>query len=296
MKRLLIFGYGFTGAALARRLDGGWSISATSRDAGARARMAAQGLDPLDPADPVRLAAVLGTADALLVAAPPGEQGCPALQALEPRLAAHPVPLIGYLSTTGVYGDCGGAWVRETTPAAPASPEGQRRLQAEQGWRAAADAIAAALFVFRLPGIYGPGRSALDRVRAGEARRWIKPGQVFSRIHVDDLADALARALSRPQRAGCYNLCDDEPCAAADVTGFAASLLQRPIPREAPLDTAALSPMARRFWAESKRVSNARAKAAFDWRPLYRTYREGLTAVLAAERSSMGDGDPHLAG
>jgi nucleoside-diphosphate-sugar epimerase len=137
--------------------------------------------------------------------------------------------------------------------------------------------------VFRLPGIYGAGRSALDRVRTGEARSVIKPGHVFSRIHVDDLAAGLEASIARPDRAGVYNLCDDEAAAPADVNAYAAELLGMPRPPETPYEPAALSPMARRFWAESKRVSNAKAKAALGWRPLYLTYREGLRAVLAAE-------------
>ena len=332
MTRLLIFGYGFTGAALVRRLDG-WTVSATSRDARTRERMAAAGLDAIDPTDPAALGQAVAAADAILIAAPPGEPGCPGLAALAPLLRPAPPPSssglsrgssvqpsarvraegvasaadldprdkpeddggswagtykgapswIAYLSTTGVYGDRAGGWVREDTPATPASPEGDRRLQAEQGWRDLAKATGSPLFIFRLPGIYGPGRSPLDRVRAGTARRWVKPGQVFSRIHVDDLADALARALARPQRAGVYNLCDDEPAAPADVTAYAARLLGIEPPPEEPLDPTALSPMARRFWAESKRISNARAKAALGWRPAYPTYREGLEAVHGAE-------------
>ena len=294
MNRLLVFGYGFTGAALVRRLKG-WTVSATSRSAETRARMA--GLDAIDPADPDALDRALGEAKAILIAAPPGEHGCPGLMALGPHVApALPAKWIGYLSTTGVYGDRAGGWVREDTPEAPTSPEGHRRLQAERAWTDLAQSIGSPLSILRLPGIYGPGRSPLDRVRAGEARRWVKPGQVFSRIHVDDLADALARSLACPERAGVYNICDDEPAAASDVTAYAARLLGVTPPPEEPLDPAALSPMGRRFWAESKRVSNARAKAALGWRPFYPTYREGLSAVLAAEagRSAI-NGDAHLA-
>ncbi len=284
MNRLLIFGYGFTGAALVRRLDG-WTVSATSRSPQTRARMA--GLDPLDPADPPAIERALAGADAILIAAPPGERGCPGLAALAPHFAtARPARWIAYLSTTGVYGDRAGGWVREDTTPAPASPEGERRLSAEQGWRDLAAATGSLLSIFRLPGIYGPGRSPLDRLRAGPVRRWVKPGQVFSRIHVDDLADALVRAMARPEHTGVYNLCDDEPAAPADVTAYAAGLLGIAPSPEEPLDPAALSAMARRFWAESKRVCNARAKAALGWRPAYPSYREGLQAVLAAEREA----------
>ena len=283
MKRLLIFGYGFTGAALARRLGGGWSLSATSRNADTRRSLGEAGREAVDPADAAALDRTLAASDAILIAAPPSEAGCPGLAAMAPSLAnSGRSPWIGYLSTTGVYGDRAGGWVREDTPPAPASPEAERRVRAEQGWRALAEVTGSPLSIFRLPGIYGPGRSPLDRVRAGEVRRWVKPGQVFSRIHVDDLADALARALERPERAAVYALCDDEPAAPAEVAAYAARLLGLEPAPEQPLDPAALSPMARRFWAESKRVSNARAKAALGWRPAYPSYREGLRAVLDA--------------
>ena len=286
MRRLLIFGYGFTGAALVRRLDG-WKVSATSRGVETRRSMVSAGLDALDPNDPAAVAQAVADTTAILIAAPPSEQGCPGLAALGPHLTrAGQAKWIGYLSTSGVYGDHDGGWVSEDTAPNPASPEGERRLGAEQGWRRLAETTGSPFFVFRLPGIYGPGRSPLDRVRAGTARRWVKPGQVFSRIHVDDLADALVRAMAKPERAGVYNLCDDEPASAADVTAYAARVLGIEPPPEELLDAAALSPMARRFWAESKRVSNARAKAALDWRPAYPTYREGLEAVHAASTTS----------
>ena len=287
-RRLLIFGHGYTSRALVRGLGAGWAVSATSRDSDTRARLADEGVAPLDPAEPAPLGVALAWADALLVCAPPGEDGCPALRALAPLWPAGRAPWIGYLSTTGVYGDRGGGWVREDTPVAPASPEGRRRVTAEDGWRDVAKAKGAQLALLRLPGIYGPSRSALDRARTGEARRWVKPGQVFSRIHVDDLADGIARALDRPQGAGIFHLCDDEPAAPADVAAFACRLLGLEPPPEEPLDVAALSPMAQRFWSESKRVSNARAKAALGWRPVYPTYREGLEALLQQSRPNCG--------
>jgi nucleoside-diphosphate-sugar epimerase len=152
-------------------------------------------------------------------------------------------------------------------------------VAAEAAWAGTGRPLA----IFRLPGIYGPGRSALDRVRDGTARRMNTPGQVFSRIHVDDIADGLAAALERPDRTGVFNLCDDEPAPAADVTLEACRLLGAEPPPETPLDLDALTPAARRFWAESKRVSNARAKSALGWRPAHPTYREGLAAILATE-------------
>lgn len=227
--------------------------------------MAALGVEPAPADTPV---------DAAVIAAPPDEEGCPGLR------AGIRADWIGYLSTTGVYGDRGGGWVFEETPIAPASTEAHRRAAAEAGWRAQGASL------FRLPGIYGPGRSAFDRLRQGSARRLQKPGQVFSRIHVDDLAAGLAAAMARRQQGGVYNLCDDEPAAPDAVTGHAARLLGVEPPPLEPFDETTLSPMARRFWSESKRVSNARAKAALGWRPLYPSYREGLAAVLASETSS----------
>jgi nucleoside-diphosphate-sugar epimerase len=281
LKRLLIFGYGFTGRALVRRI-GGWRIAATSRDRLTREALTAMGVAGCDPADSAALMHELRAADAVLVAAPPGEDGCPGLLAMA-SIWPEPGPAwVGYLSTTGVYGDRGGRWVREDTPPAPLSPEAHRRVHAEQAWSAFAAARGAASAIFRLPGIYGPGRSALDRVRAGEARRWISPGHVFSRIHVDDLAAALAAALERGAT-GVFNACDDEPAPAADVTLEACRLLGIAPPAPQPLDVQGLSPAAKRFWAESKRVSNARAKAALSWRPAYPSYREGLAAILDAE-------------
>jgi nucleoside-diphosphate-sugar epimerase len=160
--------------------------------------------------------------------------------------------------------------------------EGARRVGAERDWLEAGRGMGLTVAIFRLPGIYGPGRSALDRLRAGEARRIAAPGQVFSRIHVDDLAAGLEASMARPRAGGVYNLCDDEPAPNSDVIAFAAGLLGMPAPPESPLAAAKLSPAALRFYAESKRVSNARAKAELGWRPEYPTYREGLRAVLEA--------------
>ena len=254
--KLFVYGLGYTGAALARRLaPRGWTVTGVGRGEDDRAAVEA------------------AQADAVLVSAPPGEDGCPGLTAL----AGVAPSWLGYLSTTGVYGDRGGGWVFESSALTPASAEGARRVEAEAEWRARG------AMVFRLPGIYGPGRSAFDRLREGTARRLVKHGQVFSRIHVDDLAAALEAALQRPHPGWAFNLCDDEPASAADVTAYAAQLIGAPAPPEEAFDAAALSPAARRFWAESKRVSNARAKAALGWRPAYPSYREGLRAVLAAE-------------
>jgi len=279
--RLLIFGFGFTGAALAKRLrPAGWTVSGTSRRPEQRTELKGRGIEAVDPDNSAELWAVARAADAILVVAPPGPDGCPGWAALNGAGLDRNRPWIGYLSTTGVYGDHGGRWVFETTPVQPLSPEAHRRVAAETAWMSLRGACPVS--VFRLPGIYGPGRSPLDRVRTGEAQRVIKPGHVFSRIHVDDIAAGLEASIHQVERPGVYNLCDDEPTGPADVNAYAAELLGLPLPPETAFDPQALSPMARRFWAESKRVSNAKAKAALGWRPLYPTYREGLRAVLAA--------------
>jgi nucleoside-diphosphate-sugar epimerase len=166
--------------------------------------------------------------------------------------------------------------------AAAGGPEAARRVAAERDWLEVGRGMGLTVATFRLPGIYGPGRSTLDRVRTGKARRIAAPGQVFSRIHVDDLAAGLAASIARPRAGAAYNLCDDEPAPNSDVIAFAAHLLGAEPTREIPLAEAALSPAAQRFYAESKRVSNARAKAELGWRPQYPTYREGLAAILAA--------------
>ncbi len=244
--------------------------------------MAAAGVHAIDPTDPAAIGTALAVARAVLVAAPPGEGGCPALPVLVPALArtgAFP-DWLGYLSTTGVYGDHAGRWVFEETPLAARSIEGARRVAAERDWLEVGRGMGLTVAVFRLPGIYGPGRSPLDRVRDGTARRLDKPGQVFSRIHVDDLADALAASIARPRPGAVYNVCDDAPCAAAEVTAGAAALLGvAPPPLEA-FDVQALSPAAQRFWSESKRVANARLKAELGWRPAHPTWRDGLSSLL----------------
>ncbi len=280
--RLLVFGYGFSASALARRLrPEGWSIAATFRSS--PEPLIADGVEPApcDDLDQLRWQSTRATA--ILITAPPGPVECPGHGALIPALtAARARPnWIGYLSTTGVYGDRQGRWVTERSRLAAISVEGARRVAAERDWLRSTDALGLNLAIFRLPGIYGPGRSVLDRLRAGAARRISAPGQVFSRIHVDDIAAGLADSIARPRRGGIYNLCDDEPAPNSDVVAYGAGLLGMAEPPEVALADAGLSPTARRFYAESKRVSNALAKAELGWRPAYPSYREGLAAVLA---------------
>jgi len=285
--RLLLFGYGFSGRALARRMAAkGWEVAATYRDAEGAARIAADGHAGVHLEDRSAVTEALSRTQALLVTAPPGPQGCPGLNALVGPLAeAGAFPdWTGYLSTTGVYGDRRGRWVTEDSRLAAQSVEAARRVGAERDWQEVGRGMGLTVCAFRLPGIYGPGRSALDRVRAGTARRIAAEGQVFSRIHVDDLAAGLEASIARPRAGRAYNLCDDEPAPNSDVIAHAARLLGMAPPPEIRLEDANLSAAALRFYAESKRVSNARAKAELGWRPMYPTYREGLAAVLAAER------------
>lgn len=283
--RLFVFGLGYVGAAFSRALLArGWGIAATARDQDQADRLRVQGITVADPDDREAMAAALAGVNAILITAPPGPDGCPALESIIPALAqAQAFPdWIGYLSTTGVYGDFEGRWVFETSPLKAQSVEGARRVGAERDWRQVGRGMGLTVTTFRLPGIYGPGRSALDRLRAGEGRRIVKPGQVFSRIHLDDIVTGLLASLERPRAGGIYNLVDDEPAPPQDVMEHAARLLGVPVPPDLPFNELGMSPATRRFYAENKRVSNARAKAELGWRPAYATYREGLAAILEA--------------
>lgn len=285
--RLFVFGPGYAGLALARRVQAqGWRIAATARDRAGRNALAGAGIEAVDPADPAAMADALTGCDAVLVTAPPTERGCPALPLVSEALArsgAYP-DWIGYLSTTGVYGDRAGGWVRETSPLAAQSVPGARRVAAERDWLQVGRGMGLTVAVFRLPGLYGPGRSAFDRLRDATATRIVRPGQVFSRLHVSDLAAALQASIERPHAGGIYNLCDDEPCPPQDVITYAAMLLGIEPPPLVAYDPDAVSPASRRFFTESKRVSNALAKAELGWRPAFASYREGLRAILEGAR------------
>jgi nucleoside-diphosphate-sugar epimerase len=283
--RLFTFGYGFSAAALGARLKAeGWSLAASHRRPEDGQRLAGLGVEPVSVHDLQGLADQLKAADAVLVTAAPDAEGCPGLRALVPAMArggAFP-DWLGYLSTTGVYGDRQGGWAFESSRLAAQSMEGARRVAAERDWLDVGKGMGLTTTIFRLPGIYGPGRSTFDRLRSGRAKRITAPGQVFSRIHVDDLAAGLAASIARPRAGGIYNLCDDAPAPNSEVVAYAAGLLGLPVPPEIPVEEANLAGPAQRFYAESKRVSNARAKAELGWRPAYPTYREGLRAILQA--------------
>ncbi len=231
----------------------------------------------------------IDAASHVLVTAPPGTDGDPVLARYGEALSASPAGWFGYLSTTGVYGDRGGGWVDEDTPPAPTAERSQRRLAAELAWRARA--AGRPLDLFRVAGIYGPGRSALDELRSGRARRVIRPGHAFGRIHRDDIAGAVLAAIANPP-AGTrvLNLSDDEPAESAVVIEEAARLLGVAPPPAVPFDEAhaGMSDMARSFWADDRRVASAKTQAALGRRWLYPSYREGLRAILEQEAGGLG--------
>ena len=282
--RLFCFGLGYTATVLAERLGELPDVTI----AGTRTRIeggsAQKGVqlaqfqgDTRQP-DVVRL---LEGATHILVSIPPDLEGCPALRLFKDDLAKlSSLVWVGYLSTIGVYGDTKGEWVDEDSPVRPASERSLRRWQAERGWRAFGQETGVRCEIFRLPGIYGPGRSVIESLRAGTAKRIIKAGQVFNRIHVVDIARALEAAMDQPTGYDVFNVVDDEPAPPQDVIVYGAELLGVPPPPELPYEAARLSPMAASFYSETKRVRNARLKTALDFELLYPTYREGLLAIV----------------
>jgi len=291
------FGLGFTARALARRLSKtGWRLSGTSQSREQVARLAAEGIEAhlYDGTQPLQDAArLLEGVTAVLVSIPPGKTGDPVLRhhVLQPRDMPS-LNWLGYLSTTGVYGNTDGALVDENMALNPSSARSERRVKAEQDWLSLAGSHGLAVHVFRLAGIYGRGRSILDQVRHGSVRCIDKPGHVFSRIHVDDVAAVLCASMALRNPGRIYNVCDDEPAEPADVVSFACGLLDRPPPPRVPLEQAAqtMSAMALSFWRDCRRVDNTRIKTELGVRLRYPDYRSGLAAILA-EESDMIDQD-----
>ena len=280
---LLVFGGGWLGraAGLEAVRRGGRAVL-TSRDPVRRSALSAEGLGAIDPEDATALADAVAAASSILVCAPPMADGCPGLKALSPALAATDVwpDWIGYVSSTAVYGDRAGCWALEDSELNAASLEGARRVRAERDWLNAGRGMGLTVQLFRLPALYGPGRSPLDRLRDGTARIVRKPGQVFNRVHVDDVVSGLFASMARPRPGAAYILCDDEPAPADVVMEGAARRLGLPMPPEIDLDDPSVSDAMRRFYLDSKRLSNARAKAELGWRPKYPTWREGLEAMI----------------
>ena len=278
--RLFIFGLGFSGGAIARQAKAaGWSVAGTVRSGDKAQQLAAGGIEThlFDGTVPLPARVFEGSSHVLCTIAP-GTAGDPALRTCAPLL--REARWLGYLSTTGVYGDHDGGWVDETTPPKPSQPRSVERLAAEHAWQAMGATI------FRLPGIYGPGRSAIDQVRAGTARRIDKPGQVFSRIHVEDIATTVLAAITHPSPGAVYNVADDLPAPTADVIAHACTLLARPAPPLVPWAEIAptMSAMARSFYAENRRVRNDRIKRELGLTLRYPTYREGLRAIFDVMR------------
>jgi nucleoside-diphosphate-sugar epimerase len=292
MPRLFCFGLGYTALALARGLMAeGWRIAGTTRNADKQSELASEGYEVLlfDRDRPLHdAAAALAGATHVLTSVSPEEAGDPVLahHVADLRRCAN-LEWVGYLGTTGVYGDRAGAWVDEADPVAPSMPRTRRRVAAEGHWLASGLPV----HIFRLAGIYGPGpgRNALDAVRAGTARRIIKPGQVFGRVHVDDIAQVLRASIVRPNPGAIYNVADDEPAPPKDVIAFACALLGVAPPPEVPYEQADLSPMARSFYADNRRVCNARIKDELGVKLRYPTYRDGLRAILADEVAVSAD-------
>ena len=280
---LMSFGHGYSARALTRLiLPEGCEVIGTTRTEEKATTLRGEGVDPVLWGE--NLEAALERATHVLISAGPGPGGDPVLNHYGDLLSKHlkPNQWVGYLSTTGVYGNHDGGWVDEATPLTPSTKRGQLRVEAEAAWQALCEKTDAALHIFRLAGIYGPGRGPFAKVRAGTARRIVKPGQVFSRIHVDDIAQVLLASIKQPNPGAIYNLCDDDPAPPEDVIGHAAELLGKPLPPAEDFATAEMTPMARSFYAESKKVRNDRIKDELGIKLIYPDYRTGLAALLKA--------------
>ncbi|MFF8802176.1 MULTISPECIES: SDR family oxidoreductase [unclassified Methylobacterium] len=231
--------------------------------------------------DDPRIAQDLADTDILLVSAPPGQDGDTALNRYRETIAGSRIGWIGYLSTIGVYGDQGGAWIDETIPATPKSARSRERLAVEEAWLALGAETGKAVQIFRLSGIYGPGRNPIVKLREGRTQRIVKRDQVFNRIHVADIASTLAASIARPRAGAVYNVTDDEPAPPQTVIEHAAALTGLPLPPAVDFETARLSPMARSFYGENKRVRNRLIREELGVELTYPTYREGLAALVA---------------
>ncbi len=289
MTNLFVFGLGYSAAAVGDLLRSrGWAVSGTVRSPGKLQELAARGLSPLLFSDSAGIEDALRTSTHCLISAPPSDDGDPVLGVYRGTLFQAPrLRWIGYLSTIGVYGDLQGAWADEETPPDPGTGRGGARIEAEQAWAAFCAGRSLPLDIFRLAGIYGPGRSPFERIRSGTARRIVKPGQVFNRIHVEDIAQTVAAAiLQEHPKAGTriFNITDDEPAPPQDVILYAAQLIGAPPPPEIPFESADLSPMARSFYAGNKRMRNDKIKRELGVVLKYPAYRQGLRALAEGTR------------
>ena len=284
--KLFVFGLGYTAGAFARANVGAFdSLAGTTRSAEKAADLAREGIrvyvfgpDHVDPA----IEAALEASDAVLVSVQPDQTADPVLLHYGAALERSPPRSVVYLSTIGVYGDHGGAWIDESVATEPTNPRQVARIAAEQAWLDFGARTGATVVVLRLAGIYGPGRNALDDLASGEARRIDKPGQVFNRIHVDDIGRAIMGALAYPDASLVVNVTDNEPAPAPDVVAYAAALMGRPVPPLIRFEDATLSPMARSFYGANRRVANSCLKRDLGTEIAFPTYREGLSALWAA--------------
>lgn len=280
-RTLLSIGHGYSAKALARRLLAkGWRIIGTTRSADKARALESSGVEAIVwPGNSLPFSEV----SHVLTSVSPGDDGDPVLKAHASEIAAAKhLKWVGYLSTTGVYGDHQGDWVDEESPLEPTTERGIARVRAEAAWAS----LGVPLHIFRLAGIYGPGRGPFSKVRSGKARRIVKEGQVFSRTHVEDIAQILEASMDRPDPGRAYNVCDDDPAPPQDVIAYAAELLGLPAPDAMPFEDAELSPMARSFYAESKRVRNDRIKDELGVQLIYPDYRAGLRALLEDETAA----------
>ncbi|MEO3414591.1 SDR family oxidoreductase [Roseovarius sp. CAU 1744] len=279
-KTLISFGHGYSAQALARLLlPQGWTIYGTTRSREKFAALAETGINPVLWSD-TSLDEAFAAATHVLVSAGPREAGDPVYNEYGDRISqiAGQLDWFGYMSTTGVYGNHDGEWTDEDAELRPTTQRGRWRKAAEERWLAVPQLP---VHIFRLAGIYGPGRGPFQKIRQGTARRIIKENQIFSRVHVEDIAQVLAASIARPNPGRAYNVCDDEPAPPQDVIGYAAELLGAPMPPEIPIEEADMSPMARSFYSESKRISNRRIKHELGVTLRHPNYREGLATLLA---------------
>ena len=289
MKKLFCFGLGFSAGALARAvLEEGWSVAGTARDTEKCEVLKAQGIEAVVfdgvTAERPLLKALEGTTHLVDSIPPSKEVACPPLQAMGEQIGTiESLDWVGYLSTTGVYGNHDGAWVDETTPLAPNLERSARRVAAEEAWLVMHERFGLPVHVFRLAGIYGPGRGVLEQVRRGRARRIVKPGQVFSRIHVDDIMATLRASMAQPYPGAVYNVCDDEPEEPAKVVEHACKLLGVDPPEPVAFEDADLSDMAASFYADNKRVRNDRIKSELGVKLVFPSYRDGMASDLKAK-------------
>ena len=284
--RLFCFGMGYSAMALARRLVArDWQLAGTARSQTKVAKLKSLGIEAflLDRGLRLPAGALAGTTH-LLVSAPPDEQGDPVIdQARDDILGCEGLRWVGYLSTTGVYGNRDGGWVDEESALRPTVERSRRRVAAERSWRELHRTAGLPLHIFRLAGIYGPGRNILDNLRQGTAKRIVKPGQFFSRIHVEDIARVLEASIDKPNPGRVYNVCDDEPAAPSDIVTYGAAILGLEPPPAIPFDEASLSSMAMSFYRDNRRVANRRIHEELGVTLAYPNYRAGLEAILAAD-------------